>query len=179
MWSCSRATRCLQQLRPYQLRLNPRDVAVARRRISRIDGEASEPALNPLLDNEPSIDDFDYGEGQYGSRTSPTKHNLPLSPLMDPKLIAARERYRTPKPAPSPDRSAFSQKLRNNPYGTIGPLHPLRIRGADIQTSSRFSYPNTQLQLYRSPAARVFPPQLWSAIQSHHRCALVSPANRK
>ena len=43
--------------------------------------------------------------------------DLPLSPLMDPRLIAARERYRTPKPAPSGELSAFSKKLQDNPYG--------------------------------------------------------------
>ena len=45
--------------------------------------------------------------------------SLPLSPLMDPKLITARERFRTPKPAPSGELSPFSKKLKNNPYGNI------------------------------------------------------------
>lgn len=179
MWACLKARRCPRQLCSHQLQLNPRDVVIARRHISRIDAGGSDPTLSPWLDNEPSIDDFDYGEGQHGSSIPPTKHNLPLSPLMDPKLIAARERHRTPKRAPSPDRSAFSQKLRNNPYGTMNLLHLLRIRASDRQTSSRLSHSSAQLQLHRPSAATLFPLELRSAIQSHHRCALVSPPNRK
>ena len=48
---------------------------------------------------------------------SPPSSKLPLSPLMDPNLIAARQRYRTPKPAPSDELSAFSKKLKRNPFG--------------------------------------------------------------
>lgn len=48
-----------------------------------------------------------------------TAHGLPLSPLMDPKMVAARNRYRNPKPqAKDSDKSAFSEKLKRNPYGT-------------------------------------------------------------
>jgi len=126
MWTCLRAIRCPHRLRSYQLQLNDREVAVTRRHISQFDGEAPEPTSDPLLDNRLSINEIDCGEGHYGPGIPPTKHKLPLSPLMDPKLIAARERHRTPKAAPSPDRSAFSQKLRNNPYGTIDSLYPLR-----------------------------------------------------
>lgn len=44
----------------------------------------------------------------------PTK--LPLSPLMDPKLIAARQRHREPKPKLQ-NLSPMEIKLRENPYG--------------------------------------------------------------
>lgn len=44
--------------------------------------------------------------------------DLPLSPLMDPKLINARTRHRTPKPLPSGSLSSFEQKLQKNPYGS-------------------------------------------------------------
>ncbi|KAL8694991.1 MAG: hypothetical protein Q9218_000463 [Villophora microphyllina] len=44
---------------------------------------------------------------------------LPLSPLMDPKLQAARNRHRTRKPNASREPSEFQKKLRRNPYGTI------------------------------------------------------------
>ena len=47
----------------------------------------------------------------------PPTHGLPLSPLMDPKLIAARNRYRTPKPQPSGTPSALTERLQKNPYG--------------------------------------------------------------
>lgn len=41
---------------------------------------------------------------------------LPLSPLMDPKLIAARQRHREPKPKLQ-SLSHMEIKLRENPYG--------------------------------------------------------------
>lgn len=44
----------------------------------------------------------------------PTK--LPLSPLMDSKLIAARQRHREPKPKLQ-GVSPMEIKLRENPYG--------------------------------------------------------------
>ena len=43
--------------------------------------------------------------------------NLPLSPLMDSKLISARQRHRTQKPKPDRERSVFQNKLLSNPYG--------------------------------------------------------------
>ena len=43
--------------------------------------------------------------------------DLPLSPLMDPKLEAARTRYKTRKPEANSKPSEFQTKLRKNPYG--------------------------------------------------------------
>ncbi len=42
---------------------------------------------------------------------------LPLSPLMDPVKIAARERHRTPKKAQGTELTPFQTKLAANPYG--------------------------------------------------------------
>lgn len=47
----------------------------------------------------------------------PTK--LPLSPLMDPNLVAARQRHREPKPKLQ-SLSSMEIKLRENPYGRYG-----------------------------------------------------------
>ncbi len=47
----------------------------------------------------------------------PSIPHLPLSPLMDPKLVAARKRYRTPKPTFSGLPSKFQKKLSMSPYG--------------------------------------------------------------
>lgn len=44
---------------------------------------------------------------------------LPLSPLMDPNLIAARQRHREPKPKLQ-GLSPMERKLRENPYGIYG-----------------------------------------------------------
>lgn len=46
---------------------------------------------------------------------------LPLSPLMDPGLQAARNRHKTRKPEPSGELSDFQKKLSKNPYGAILP----------------------------------------------------------
>lgn len=42
---------------------------------------------------------------------------LPLSPLMDPKLVAARQKYRTSKPQPTGKASALEKRLSKSPYG--------------------------------------------------------------
>ncbi len=42
---------------------------------------------------------------------------LPLSPLMDPSLVAAHQRHREPKHKPTAEPSALEVKLRENPYG--------------------------------------------------------------
>lgn len=47
-----------------------------------------------------------------------TMLDLPLSPLMDPKAISARQRYRTPKPEPTGPASALDKKLSKSPFGT-------------------------------------------------------------
>lgn len=51
-------------------------------------------------------------------RQPPSVPPLPLSPLMDPQLIAARQRFRAPKPSPSGQPSAFARRLEKNAYGT-------------------------------------------------------------
>lgn len=43
--------------------------------------------------------------------------HLPISPLVDSKVKEARERWRTPKAAPSQNPTPFQQLLAKNPYG--------------------------------------------------------------
>lgn len=43
--------------------------------------------------------------------------DLPLSPLMDPRIISARQRYRTPKVKSTSPPSKFEQMLSKSPYG--------------------------------------------------------------
>lgn len=45
--------------------------------------------------------------------------NLPISPLMDPKVIAARERRNMTKWRPCERQSAYNKKLSSNPYGRL------------------------------------------------------------
>jgi hypothetical protein len=47
---------------------------------------------------------------------------LPLSPLMDPSYLAAKQRHRLPKAAPSKEPTPFQQQLAKNPYGMISRL---------------------------------------------------------
>lgn len=68
-------------------------------------GEKSRDAAKPYLD----------GSAQEARSSMP---DLPLSPLMDPKLISARQRYRTPKPSPTSPASELEQKLSKSPFGT-------------------------------------------------------------
>jgi hypothetical protein len=47
---------------------------------------------------------------------------LPLSPLMDPSYLAAKQRHRLPKAEPSKEPTPFQQQLAKNPYGMISRL---------------------------------------------------------
>lgn len=47
---------------------------------------------------------------------------LPLSPLMDPSNIAARQKYKTTKYPGNKDLTPFQRKLAMNPYGKLEPL---------------------------------------------------------
>lgn len=47
---------------------------------------------------------------------------LPLSPLMDPLNIAARQRHRTAKTPQGEDLTPFQRKLQSNPYGMLESL---------------------------------------------------------
>ncbi|KAL8821956.1 MAG: hypothetical protein Q9223_000114 [Gallowayella weberi] len=64
----------------------------------------------------------------------PDAPQLPLSPLMDPNLQAARNRYKAPKPATSGELSAFQKKLRKNPYAQAlaTPLRQCTLTGTRL-----------------------------------------------
>ena len=44
-------------------------------------------------------------------------HGLPLPPLLDPRLIKARNRHKTSKAYPSEPRTEFEKALASNPFG--------------------------------------------------------------
>ncbi len=80
---------------------------------------------------------------------------LPLSPLLDPDLLAARHRYKLPKPEPARELSAFQKKLRNNPYGTTAPdIYPtvLRLNGVQLKLLLHL-FGNAPLLLPDSPSS--------------------------
>ena len=97
-------------------------------------------------------------DGSSANQSPSVTANLPLSPLLDPKLIAARERHRRPKPAPSGELSPFSKKLQSNPYGT----YPIACisHEADLHTSSSSRNANPSMQIHRREVTGVLPPQL-------------------
>ena len=71
---------------------------------------------------DPAPDCQNAGTEITSKDTSPTTnaHGLPLSPLMDLQKIAKRKQRRAPKPpAKDAEYSAFSEKLKRNPYGMM------------------------------------------------------------
>ena len=52
-------------------------------------------------------------------RASAGALGLPLSPLMDPALIAARTRHRGNKPRPAEPATEFERALASNPFGAF------------------------------------------------------------
>lgn len=80
---------------------------------------------------------------------------LPLSPLLDPDLLAARNRYKLPKPEPGRELSAFQKKLRNNPYGTTASdIYPtvLPLNGLQLKLLLH-PFGNAPLLLLDSPSS--------------------------
>ena len=54
------------------------------------------------------------------------RHDLPLSPLMDPTTLAAKSKHHARKPQPSKIPTAFQQALAKNPYA-LALATPLRM----------------------------------------------------
>ncbi|KAL8944742.1 MAG: hypothetical protein Q9211_000458 [Gyalolechia sp. 1 TL-2023] len=65
--------------------------------------------MRPKAKEEPFVQNEAPNEG-------PGSLQLPTSPLMDPSLQRARNRYRVRKPEPSGEPSDFQKKLSKNPY---------------------------------------------------------------
>jgi hypothetical protein len=62
---------------------------------------------------------IEHEDGAINSYEPSTWRSLPLSPLMDPAYLAAKQKYRLPKAAPSKEPTPFQRKLAKNPYGMI------------------------------------------------------------
>ncbi|KAL8701882.1 MAG: hypothetical protein Q9224_000295 [Gallowayella concinna] len=89
--------------------------------------EATKTATQNADANHDGLDD---GVGNGG----PDASGLPLSPLMDPNLQAARKRYKLPKPEANGELSAFQKKFRKNPYAQAlaSPLRQCALTGARL-----------------------------------------------
>jgi hypothetical protein len=62
---------------------------------------------------------LEHENGVIENREPLARRPLPLSPLMDPAYLAAKQKYKLPKAAPSKDLTPFRQQLAKNPYGMI------------------------------------------------------------
>jgi hypothetical protein len=60
-----------------------------------------------------------HENGVSDTQKSSARRPLPLSPLMDPSYLAAKQKHRLPKAAPSKEPTPFQQQLAKNPYGMI------------------------------------------------------------
>lgn len=83
------------------------------------DGSNSSVPATPQVADQHTHESADgVGVSQDGSM--PYKRRpLPLSPLMDPDLVAAREKWHLPKAPPSKTPTPFQQQLAKNPYGEL------------------------------------------------------------
>ena len=113
--------------------------------------------------------------GQQGEIFS--AHELPLSPIMDPRLLAARNRHTAPKPQPSGPPSALTAKLQKNPYG-ITLRSQLYLNPANHPLSTSSSDPNPRMQLHRCTASFCLPPRLWTGQTSENASIMASPRSR-
>ena len=126
MWRCLLSQ--TRQRRPWahrcQLPLNRCPAKCLSIEQSTAQASPESPDVRPALSHDPPDCPEEFEDEEVQDEPPPyfADVNLPLSPLMDPKLIAARQRHRTPKPAPCTNPSEFSKKLRNNPYGEHGLL---------------------------------------------------------
>lgn len=114
------------------------------------------PAAVPL---EQFDDDNDQELGHDGKQQEEllSTHGLPLSPLMNPQLIAARNRHRAPKPQPSGPPLALTQKLQKNPYGINNCSHP-QLSPANRFPSTGSSDSNPRMQPHRRTTPHCLPP---------------------
>jgi hypothetical protein len=95
-------------------------------------------------------------DGKQQDRLLSTR-GLPLSPLMNPQLIAARNRHRAPKPQPSGPPLALTQKLQKNPYGINHCSRP-QLSPANRFPSTGSSDPNPRMQPHRRTTPHCLPP---------------------
>jgi len=86
-------------------------------------------AVEDAIKGEKSLE---LENGVIESRKPPARRPLPLSPLMDPAYLAAKQKYKLPKAAPSKEPTPFQQKLAKNPYGMICRLF--------LSTSAKLTY---------------------------------------
>jgi hypothetical protein len=126
---------------------------------------AATPSVQPEA-RDPEAQDDDARSRCLASSTL----SLPLSPLLDPHLVAARNRHREGKPRPSGDKSPFQLKLQKNPYGIhsscLRPRNKLTFRSP----SSVHSAPD--LPCHKRSSPYLLPDPFWFSNASNNRSAM-------
>lgn len=127
-----------------------------------------------------TISSSNFAAGEIQASTLPDKrwqvlaHKLPLSPLMNPSLIAARERRRSPKPLPSKYVSGYERKLLKCPYGKDHRT-PFIIQSlTNVFDSTSISHPGPFMFSYRYPASKILSHWIWLDEAPRDVCAMVS-----
>lgn len=100
----------------WNLRCYTSEHCVADDRAQRLDGQLAKTVAveNKYQTLQTSIE---HGKGATNHHDSSARYPLPLSPLMDPAYLAAKQKHHLQKAAPSKEPTPFQQKLAKNPYG--------------------------------------------------------------
>ena len=127
-----------------------------------------------------TISSSNFAAGEIQASTLPDKrwqvlaHGLPLSPLMNPSLIAARERRRSPKLLPSKDVSGYERKLVKCPYGKDHRTPLIIPNLANVFDSTSVSHPGPCMFSYWYPASKFLSYWIWLDEAPRDVCAMVS-----
>ncbi|KAN0114385.1 hypothetical protein V8E51_003929 [Hyaloscypha variabilis] len=100
----------------------PLPLAVEETHVSLIATRETSPQVSATITYKP-VPSAPYGELEPAAAAENASSSavyerpaFPISPLMDPDVIAAQEKYRTRKPQPSKNPELFQQILKRNPY---------------------------------------------------------------
>jgi hypothetical protein len=85
---------------------------------------STQPVQNGAIENTPEglHTSPKHENGVNDTQKPSSRRSLPLSPLMDPAYLAAKQKHRFPKAAPSKEPTPFQQQLAKNPYGMMSRL---------------------------------------------------------
>lgn len=116
----------------------------------------SEPNFTPPLEDQrigkgdvqPAAEEAGLAAQQPISTAKPvTRRELPISPLMDPEVISAKEKHRTRKSAPSKNPTDLQKELAKNPYA-LALATPMRICRLSLVTLPRYFLQDFNIALH-------------------------------
>ena len=103
----------------------------------------TEAPVPPEASEEPKLQDGNQHSVKQARQQEPSR-TLPLSPLMDPAMIEAREKWKKPKPVASKQKTKLQRQLEVNPYGTSfqrKPQNPISLH-TELSQRMRSSRPS-------------------------------------